>query len=102
VTSIAPDGSRTFVPWAAVAGIKETKRAFCLIPAGDGTATVLPKRGLASPGLLPELRAFLQGSAGGNPVGSFGRQDQDHDSERTVVRREPRTSTGRRTKARSE
>jgi hypothetical protein len=67
VTSIAPDGSRKFTPWTAVAGIQETRRSFCLVTAGGDKAVALPKRALPSPALLPELRAFLNDSAAGLP-----------------------------------
>jgi hypothetical protein len=68
VTSIAPDGRRTFVPWSAVAGIRETEHAFHLTGAEGETVGTLPKRGLESPDLLPDLRAFLHDSVGKDPA----------------------------------
>jgi hypothetical protein len=64
VTWTSPDGSQAFIPWATLARVRETDRAFVLQDDdGDGLA-VLPKRGLHNPELIPALREFLNRSAG--------------------------------------
>jgi hypothetical protein len=63
----APDGSQVSVPWAAIVRVDETDRAFSAVDYDDQVRIVLPKRGLASPDLVPALREFLNNSAGGQP-----------------------------------
>jgi hypothetical protein len=67
VTWTAPTGSQIFVPWAVVASVRETGHAFHLMDSGGNVRSSLPKRGLASPELVPVLRDLLNGSAGSRP-----------------------------------
>ena len=67
VTWTAPTGSQIFVPWTVVTSICETEHAFHLLD-DDGTVrSSLPKRGLASPDLIPVLRDLLSASARSRP-----------------------------------
>lgn len=59
ITWIAPDGMEVFTPWSAVTGISETDRAFHLLDDHGDVRHELPKRGLASPDLIPPLRQFM-------------------------------------------
>lgn len=56
---ISANGTEVFYPWATVGKIRETPGAFHLLDHSDRVRAVLPKRALASPEQLPELRAFL-------------------------------------------
>lgn len=63
--STAPDGIQTLIPWASLAGIRETEGAFNLPDHHGSVLTSLPKRGLRSPDLIPALREFLNRSVSG-------------------------------------
>lgn len=67
VITRAPDGTQAFTPWAVIASIDENDRAFSAVDHDDRVRVILPKRGLASPDLIPPLREFLDHSAGGQP-----------------------------------
>ncbi len=64
VTSIAPDGTTTFIPWTAIARVHEGPLAFHLVGHNGRVKAALPKRGLDSPGSVPLLRDFLSRAAG--------------------------------------
>ena len=55
----APDGTEVFTPWAVIARIDENDRVFSAVGHDDRVRVILPKRGLASPDLIPRLREFL-------------------------------------------
>jgi YcxB-like protein len=59
----APDGTQGFIPWTVIARIDESDRAFNAFDHDDRLRMILPKRGLASPDLIPRLREFLNHSA---------------------------------------
>jgi RimJ/RimL family protein N-acetyltransferase len=67
VASLAPDGTQTYTPWSALAGMRETKDAFCLLGHDGAVHVVLPGRGLEDPQLIPALREFLNHSVNGQP-----------------------------------
>jgi hypothetical protein len=49
VSCAAPDGTRTFIPWARLVSVRETECAFALLDDTGAALSVLPKRGLDSP-----------------------------------------------------
>ncbi len=59
VTGTAPDDTTTFIPWSALAGVRETERAFLLAGKGGTIRVSLPKRGLHDPALAASLHDFL-------------------------------------------
>jgi hypothetical protein len=63
----APDGTETFTPWAVIARIDENDRVFSAVGHDDRVRVILPKRGLASPDLIPRRREFLNHSASRQP-----------------------------------
>lgn len=65
ITAVAPDGTQVSTPWASIAQIRETEKAFHLLDQHDAIRCVLPKRGLPSPDLIPALREFLNRSING-------------------------------------
>lgn len=65
--TLAPDGTQTYTPWSALAGMRETKDAFCLLGHNGAVRVVLPMRGLEDPHLIPALREFLNHSVNGQP-----------------------------------
>lgn len=65
VTCVMPTGISVFMPWHTFAGLRETERAFYLLDDEGDCRQALPKRGLASPDLIPPLREFLAGAVGG-------------------------------------
>jgi len=65
VTTIAPNGNQTSTPWANIAQIRETDKAFYLLDHRGATRYILPKRGLPNPDLIPALREFLNRSVNG-------------------------------------
>jgi hypothetical protein len=67
VTWTAPSGSQVFVPWTVVTSVCETERAFHLMDSSGSVRSSLPKRGLASPDLVPVLRDLLSSSARSRP-----------------------------------
>jgi hypothetical protein len=64
VSSTSPDGTRQYWPWTAITRVVETEQAFYLMNGRGEPAVALPKRGLTDPGLVPELRDFIQRSVG--------------------------------------
>ena len=62
VTTIEPNGTTLFIPWAAIAGIHESERAFHLLGIDGALKATLPKRGLDHPDLIPALHEFLDDS----------------------------------------
>jgi hypothetical protein len=76
VFATAPDGSQTLTPWSVFDRVTETGIAFNLFDHDDRVRCVLPKRGLASPDLIPALRKFLRHSVDGQSSMS---EDEDVD-----------------------
>src|SRR5262249_48189962 len=65
VRCIAPGGIQKVIPWTSIDYIRETKNFFHLIDHHGDMQAGLPKRGLPSPDLIPELREFLNQSVNG-------------------------------------
>lgn len=59
VTWVKVDGVQVSFPLTMIDYIRETRTSFYLFDPQDHILSCLPKRGLASPDLAPELRAFL-------------------------------------------
>jgi hypothetical protein len=72
VTSVSPDGSENFTPWATIARIRETDDAFFLLGRDGSVRQALLKRGLPSPDLIASLREFLGQSVGQQPPAAAG------------------------------
>jgi YcxB-like protein len=64
VTVTSPDGSQIFIPWSAIASIRETGQAFVLRDGNGEARVVLPKRGLHDPALIPALGRYLRDAVG--------------------------------------
>lgn len=65
VTTTAPDGTCTHIPWSAIAGVRETDQRFLILGPGPRVRRVLPKRGLTDPMSAPKLGEFLRASCRG-------------------------------------
>ncbi len=65
IFATAPDGRQALTPWSVFDRVTETGIAFNLFDRDDHMRSVLPKRGLASPDLIPALREFLHHSVDG-------------------------------------
>jgi hypothetical protein len=62
ISHIGPDATQMSTPWANIDRIRETENAFHLVNRRGATWSILPKRGLADPDLVPALREFLNHS----------------------------------------
>jgi hypothetical protein len=62
LTCLSADGASCHWTWDGFSRVAETERAFYLMTDRDLPGEVLQKRGLADPGLIPELRDFLRRS----------------------------------------
>jgi hypothetical protein len=71
ITSIAPNGTLVFKPWATFTRFRETDDAFLLVNQHERVDISLPKRGLPSPDLISSLREYLDRSVGRPPAGSM-------------------------------
>ncbi len=72
VTSVSPDGTEQFTPWATIARVRETDDAFFLLGRDGSPQQALLKRGLPSPDQIPSLREFLRRSVGQEPPAAAG------------------------------
>jgi hypothetical protein len=72
VTSVSPDGTENFSPWASIASVRETDNAFFLLGPDGSPRQALLKRGLPSTDRIPALREFLSRSVGRQPPTAAG------------------------------